>query len=609
MLSILSIFLSVSALILREFPPTGSLCFSCRFGIWENLPLLTPLSIGFGLAAAVAVFCADPVVSPGVFILRVPPHPWFTLQGYLSGRRSWTVQGLGVGNQWAIWLSMMACDFWFFLWVKGAVVFWAASPVLRRWCTLLSRKLSLSHYFPPRCLFLWRHLLSLPLFFYVFGFLPPIGSPIFFAFLSQLSLGHRLWAAHGLHSQLVARGLQTPLAWLFGTPEIEERLSLLPLDSGSWMPPGSGIRAIPLSLGSGWLSHGSDRISLGSWSVWMSHGSDRISLGSCIHVAPKSPGLGFQIGLLGLVGEAAHCQSPLYRISWGWLGSLVESRCVLVPGHWAGVFGHRWSIPCLINWAGGAYKAREPSIQVYELPALPPVAHPGPWVFHMRSPDHVNNGMQDLHEFPYFWQTVSAGFTQILTSLLPHNCHLLFPVQFPWFFLAVLFPAIPYPPLTLMDPELVHSMENLQFTEAESSSIVVDSPYEERDSALWLVGSVLTTKMIHGDSICRIFRFVWKSKNVSEIIELRPNFFLIKPVDEAAKDLILKRRPWTKPMAGPRKKSSIEYFDSGAPMKATAVPVGEATTAPVGKTSARLIPPKRSCTKGSWCQKCIIRCC
>ncbi|KAK8484423.1 hypothetical protein V6N12_067116 [Hibiscus sabdariffa] len=96
MLSILSIFLSVFALILREFPPTGSACFSCRFGIWENLSLLTPLSIGLDLAAAVAVFCADPVVSPGVFILRVPPHPWFTLQGYLSGRRSWMVQGLGV---------------------------------------------------------------------------------------------------------------------------------------------------------------------------------------------------------------------------------------------------------------------------------------------------------------------------------------------------------------------------------------------------------------------------------------------------------------------------------------------------------------------------------
>ncbi|KAK8586387.1 hypothetical protein V6N13_009980 [Hibiscus sabdariffa] len=141
---------------------------------------------------------------------------------------------------------------------------------------------------------------------------------------------------------------------------------------------------------------------------------------------------------------------------------MVESRCVLVPGHWAGVFGHQWSIPCLINLAGGsflgfgficgsgAYKAREPSIQVCELPALPPVAHPGPWVFHMRSPDHVNNGMQDLHEFPYFLA----------------NC------------------------------------------------------------------------------VCRIY-------------------------------------------AGPRKKSGIEYFDSSAPMKATAAHVGEATAAPVGEASAR----------------------
>ncbi|KAK8990913.1 hypothetical protein V6N11_028869 [Hibiscus sabdariffa] len=222
---------------------------------------------------------------------------------------------------------------------------------------------------------------------------------------------------------------------------------------------------------------------------------------------------------------------------------MVESRCVLVPGHWAGVFGHQWSIPCLINLAGGsflgfgAYKAREPSIQVCELPALPPVAHPG---FTQVTTPTSFLFLVSLFSVAYrstLPLPLGANSSYILTSLLPHNRHLYFPVQFPWFFLAVLFPAIPYPRLTLMDPELVHSMENLQFTEAESSSIVVDSPYEERDSTLWLVGSVITTKL--------------------------------------------------KPMAGPRKKSGIEYFDSSAPMKATAAHVGEATAAPVGEASAR----------------------
>ncbi|KAL4296049.1 hypothetical protein GQ457_12G013320 [Hibiscus cannabinus] len=98
--------------------------------------------------------------------------------------------------------------------------------------------------------------------------------------------------------------------------------------------------------------------------------------------------------------------------------------------------------------------------------------------------------------------------------------------------------------LQRMASELVYSMENLQFTEAETESVVLETPCEAGDSELWLVGSVISSKAVDGDSICRIFRSVWKSKNITEILELRPNFFLIKPVDAAAKDMILKRRPW-----------------------------------------------------------------
>ncbi|KAL4297820.1 hypothetical protein GQ457_12G013390 [Hibiscus cannabinus] len=95
-----------------------------------------------------------------------------------------------------------------------------------------------------------------------------------------------------------------------------------------------------------------------------------------------------------------------------------------------------------------------------------------------------------------------------------------------------------------MDSALLHSMENLQFTEEESGSVVIDSPSDEGDSSLWLVGRVITNKAVNGDSVCRIFRSVWKSKHVSEILELRPNFFLIKPVEKDSKEMILKRRPW-----------------------------------------------------------------
>ncbi|KAK8590495.1 hypothetical protein V6N13_057388 [Hibiscus sabdariffa] len=95
-----------------------------------------------------------------------------------------------------------------------------------------------------------------------------------------------------------------------------------------------------------------------------------------------------------------------------------------------------------------------------------------------------------------------------------------------------------------MDSELIYSMENLQFTEVETASVVFEPPCDDGDSALWLVGSVVSNKPVNGESVSRIFRSVWKSKHVSEILELRPNFFLIKPTGKDSKDMILKRRPW-----------------------------------------------------------------
>ncbi|KAL4347498.1 hypothetical protein GQ457_17G013380 [Hibiscus cannabinus] len=112
------------------------------------------------------------------------------------------------------------------------------------------------------------------------------------------------------------------------------------------------------------------------------------------------------------------------------------------------------------------------------------------------------------------------------------------------FGLSSLISCIPSYLFLSMDSELLHSMENLQFTEEESGSVVMESPCDEGESSLWLVGSVVTNKTVNVDSVCRIFRSVWKSMHVSEILELRPNFFLIKPVGKESKDMILKRRPW-----------------------------------------------------------------
>ncbi|KAK8610892.1 hypothetical protein V6N13_082048 [Hibiscus sabdariffa] len=89
-----------------------------------------------------------------------------------------------------------------------------------------------------------------------------------------------------------------------------------------------------------------------------------------------------------------------------------------------------------------------------------------------------------------------------------------------------------------------HPPENLQFTEEESSAVVIEAATAEENSKNWLVGSVITVTPVDEDFVVRIFRSVWKVKNVSAISELRPNFFLIKHVSAEAKDMILKRRPW-----------------------------------------------------------------
>ncbi|KAK8660476.1 hypothetical protein V6N13_051402 [Hibiscus sabdariffa] len=125
------------------------------------------------------------------------------------------------------------------------------------------------------------------------------------------------------------------------------------------------------------------------------------------------------------------------------------------------------------------------------------------------------------------WRLLHHGLCLYLSRWLPWSIYYFFSTH-----------------LHRMASDLIHSMENLQFTEAESGSVVVEPPCEAGDSGLWIVGSVFSSKAVDGDSVCRIFWSVWKSKNIIDILEVRPNFFLIKPVMAAAKDMILKRRPW-----------------------------------------------------------------
>ncbi|KAK8698521.1 hypothetical protein V6N13_114633 [Hibiscus sabdariffa] len=93
-------------------------------------------------------------------------------------------------------------------------------------------------------------------------------------------------------------------------------------------------------------------------------------------------------------------------------------------------------------------------------------------------------------------------------------------------------------------PQLLSAMDNLNFTAEEAEAVISDVPSDEEDNSSWLVGSVVILKPINGDSVIRVFRSVWKAKNIHEIVELRPNFFLIKPSSIDAREMIFKRRPW-----------------------------------------------------------------
>ncbi|KAL4347005.1 hypothetical protein GQ457_17G007730 [Hibiscus cannabinus] len=95
-----------------------------------------------------------------------------------------------------------------------------------------------------------------------------------------------------------------------------------------------------------------------------------------------------------------------------------------------------------------------------------------------------------------------------------------------------------------MDFELLSAMDNLNFTAEEAEEVISDSPPGDENSSSWLVGSVMTLKPINGDSVIRVFRLVWKPKNIQEMVELRSNFFLIKPLIVDARSMIFKRRPW-----------------------------------------------------------------
>ncbi|KAK8684392.1 hypothetical protein V6N13_040422 [Hibiscus sabdariffa] len=84
--------------------------------------------------------------------------------------------------------------------------------------------------------------------------------------------------------------------------------------------------------------------------------------------------------------------------------------------------------------------------------------------------------------------------------------------------------------LSFMDSELLAAVDNLQFTEEESATVITDAITTDEDTSSWLIGSVITQKVVDGEATIRIFRSVWKHKNIYGITKLRnDDLFAIEP--------------------------------------------------------------------------------
>ncbi|KAE8705983.1 hypothetical protein F3Y22_tig00110411pilonHSYRG00022 [Hibiscus syriacus] len=90
-------------------------------------------------------------------------------------------------------------------------------------------------------------------------------------------------------------------------------------------------------------------------------------------------------------------------------------------------------------------------------------------------------------------------------------------------------------------------LNDLSFTEDEYTLIVTSLPSDqitELGWESWLVGKFMSETPVDGAALRRIFRAIWKSENIEEIVELRPKFFHIKLRSAEAKDDILRGGPW-----------------------------------------------------------------
>ncbi|KAK9009208.1 hypothetical protein V6N11_035753 [Hibiscus sabdariffa] len=547
MLSILSILLWVFALLLRGISsPDGGCRPSFRPGYGRDAVLSLHDN---GVRSAVAVvFCAAPILS----MPRVSSLSWLAISVSFSGRHSQMAQGHGLDNPWITGLSTVVYSLWFF-WATGAAVFWVApfppSHGFLQWCYVSPVSAAPARLWcirwPPRCcstavVWPWQFCRSLngSLITHRWqfcrslnGLLIPHRFVLCFLFTFDMkTMPYRclcltlvsVWQVFQrwrLGSARVSHFPPLPW-WLDFFPVSLELLPMSFLDSGTRIWVGSGSCLSPIGnpavlvgrLLVGWLIQPRNHVCDGFWADlkrdhhylgWRFPFPGRRPLHCRDAFVPMDrpsirPSVGFLDHLFAWIFLSRATCFYLGNLCGSYLFSDVHGLCLrrlLTAWSMQAIFSPAFLFLDLHPFSGSCR---------YSFPLLPRATFP------LAS-----------------WRLLHHGLCPYLSRWLPWSIYYSFSTH-----------------LQRMASDLIHSMENLQFTEAESESVVVEPPCEAGDSGLWLVGSVISSKAVDGDSVCRIFRSVLKSKNIIDILELRPNFFLIKPVMAAAKDMILKRRPW-----------------------------------------------------------------
>ncbi|KAK8534615.1 hypothetical protein V6N12_057259 [Hibiscus sabdariffa] len=557
MLSILSILTRLFLLLLHvaiwdlcRLPPLAADCAVAIVAARFRITWLLPAVSSCGVVVAENHLLGDCPLSV--------PSPWF---GFF-GRRSWTVQGPVSWFSRAIWLSFAAFHRKPAIWDSDTAVFWAAVHCRNlmhmmvfwagEWWQLWLFREEYYYWILP-----WRPRSDRqrrPRLWLSASSLSAFSSPYSSVLSSDPLHGFPLWQVLHLSHSWAARCLYGRMRWLSPIPDFLERISMVETNSRTRLLSRQVRASVSGSDPRCYLDGTAPTRTL--WASWIVLTQGHLLLSQWLTTSPYLLGHShlFSSGPPGrprnveLDNLTPYFLRSLKRFSVDWIGS---PWATLMPA-WACFTRAKPGASSLLMYFSTTQPWATESIPITWIPRPAPLA----WI-----PQPVTSFCSLL-----FLDCLQPPSTCMSLVIFPRPSfslqvlHVALPLPDPlrslkahWDIFVWLpststvrllySAAILYPWLFYMNPVLLSAMENLNFTE-EEAVVITDIPVEDEDSSLWLVGSVISRKPVDGDSVIRIFRSVWKAKNILAMVELQPNFFLIKSSSSGAMDMILKRRPW-----------------------------------------------------------------